>query len=324
MHSNNIRVRILAALLAGATTLTAAPQPGAALSHGDAAEVLPDMLGGSLAKAVGEAAPADFDDGTGGGGGHRPPASDVERLARYLRARVQQSYNQTFQDAYYILESGARSALNAMPDMPVGMEACLRGALRGAHQADSYKDAWRQLHATMRSLGHEPHAYTGYGFARLRACLVLARQSSWEQSFRNAYMLVRNYLEVLRSRPELFEGLDLYAVATESALGSGMQADEYDDAWRMMDRSLMVLADSHPQYGVPVFFRAALEGSYGNSFKNAYNGLMTWSRNILATGWLSEFERLELTSAVRAARRAGRYDTGYRILRDSMSVLAAE
>jgi hypothetical protein len=320
VNSNNIRVRILVALLSCATAFAAA-QPGAALSHGDASPTLPPMLGGPLTKAAGEVAPADFDDGTGGGG--QPPGGNVQQLARYLRMRVQQSYNQTFQDAYYILESGARTALHSMPNMPVAMEACLRGALRGAHDADSYKDAWRQLHATMKRLGHQPHAFTGYGYDRLRSCLSLVRESSWEQSFRNAYYLVRNYLDTLRSRPELFEGLELYRVAAESALASAQQADEYDDGWRMIDRSLMVLADSGHYAGASAYFRAALEGSYGNSFKNGYNCLMTWARRILPTGWIGEFERLELTSSIRAARRANSYDAGYRILRTSLQVMAA-
>ena len=324
MTSNKIRVRILAALCAAATTLSAAPQPGA-LTHGDPVAELPPMRGGPLAKAIGEQAPADFDDGTGGGGGGGgTPGGDVEQLARYLRMRVQQSYNRTFQDAYYILESGARTALQAIPDMPVAMEACLRGALRGAHDADSYKDAWRQLHNTMRRLGQHPYAFTGYGYDRLRACLNLARESSWEQTFRNGYLLIRNYLSVLRSRPELFQDLGLYEVAVGAALDAGARADEYDDAWRMTDRSLLVLADAGHHPGSQAFFRAALEGSYGNSYTNGYRCLLAWAGRILATSWIGQFERLELTSAARAAQRADRYDTAYRIMRNSMTSLATE
>ena len=80
------------------------------------------------------------------------------------------------------------------------------------------------------------------------------------------------------------------------------------------DCTLFVLDQRH--------FRAALEGSYGNTFKNGYTCLMTWSRRILGTGWLGEFERLELTSSVRAAQRAQTYENGYRILRNALGSLA--
>lgn len=318
--SNQIRVRILVALLAGATSAPAT----SAMTRGDAAPELPPMRGGALAKPVGELAPADFDDGTGGGGsGPGGPGGDVQRLAQYLRMRVQQSYDRTFQDAYYILESGARAALQGAPEMPVAFEACLRGALRGAHQADSYKDAWRQLHNTMRRLGDHPQAFTGYGYSRLRACLMLARESSWEQTFRNGFVLIRDYLQTLQSRPELFQGFPMYALAAESAYEAGSRANEYDDGWRMIDRSLAVLVESQPIQGPPVYFRAALEGSYQNSFENGYRCLDVWAARILSTGMLGEWERLELLSSLRSARRASRYDDAYRILRDSMSGLAA-
>ncbi len=258
-------------------------------------------------------------------GGPRAPGTgeavrtDLGRLAQFLRNAVQQSYHKPFQDAYNVLKDSTEAALR-IGNLPPGIEALLRGGLHGGYKADKWNDAWGILHTVLKAIGESPDTYAYPSSDTFRRSLGLARRSSWERSFQNAFHAIDQQLRAQLARPELAPG-PFHLAALQAALDAGASANEWDDAWRIQDRSMKVLEEVGGGDARKAYLNAALNGSYENSFENATKALQAFARRFVAVA-PDAFDRLTLETAMRSADASNTWNAAYAILRDAFKSLA--